>query len=86
MHKPVAVLAVSLLVVFSRENGGPIAWFSHPREGTRLPAPKTAAVLIENGTNKEIGAPSEVQAHVPAGATIIDLGLATLLPRMIRTD
>jgi hypothetical protein len=57
-----------------------------------LPAPKTgavltpAAVLIENGTNKEIGAPSEVQAHVPAGATIIDLGLATLLPRMIRTD
>jgi imidazolonepropionase-like amidohydrolase len=38
---------------------------------------------IENGRIKEVGSPSEVQAHVPAGATIVDLGNATLLPWLI---
>lgn len=40
-----------------------------------------AAVLIENGKIKEVGAPAKV--HAPAGAQIIDLGSATLLPGLI---
>jgi imidazolonepropionase-like amidohydrolase len=42
-----------------------------------------AAVLIEEGKIKEVGAPSQVQAHLPVGAKIIDLGAATLLPGLI---
>jgi imidazolonepropionase-like amidohydrolase len=42
-----------------------------------------AAVLIENGKIKEVGAPSQVQAHAPAGVKTIDLGNATLLPGLI---
>jgi imidazolonepropionase-like amidohydrolase len=42
-----------------------------------------AAVLIEEGKIKEVGAPAQVQAHVPAGAKTIDLGPATLLPGLI---
>jgi imidazolonepropionase-like amidohydrolase len=42
-----------------------------------------AAVLIEGGKIKEVGSPSQVQAHVPAGARIIDLGSSTLLPGLI---
>jgi imidazolonepropionase-like amidohydrolase len=55
----------------------------------RLLDPKTgnvlspAAVLIENDKIKEVGAPAQVQAHVPAGAKTIDLGTATLLPGLI---
>jgi imidazolonepropionase-like amidohydrolase len=51
-----------------------------PRTGNIL---SPAAVLIEAGRIKEVGAPSQVQAHVPAGATTIDLGGATLLPGLI---
>lgn len=51
-----------------------------PRTGNVL-AP--AAVLIENGKIKEVGAPTQVQAHAPAGAKTIDLGSATLLPGLI---
>ena len=51
-----------------------------PRTGNVL---SPAAVLIEAGKIKEIGAPSQVQAHVPAGAKTIDLGRATLLPGLI---
>lgn len=51
-----------------------------PRTGNVL-AP--AAVLIEEGKIKEVGAPAQVQAHVPAGAKTIDLGNATLLPGLI---
>jgi hypothetical protein len=40
-----------------------------------------AAVLIENGKIKEVGAPARVQAAAPADVKIIDLGGATLLPR-----
>jgi imidazolonepropionase-like amidohydrolase len=53
----------------------------------RLLDPKTgnvlapAAVLIEDNKIKEVGPPSKVQA--PAGARIIDLGEATLLPGLI---
>src|SRR5438552_15300737 len=42
-----------------------------------------AAVLIENGRIKEVGAPSRVQADAPAGVKTIDLGGATLLPGLI---
>jgi imidazolonepropionase-like amidohydrolase len=42
-----------------------------------------AAVLIEGGKIKEVGSPSQVQAHAPEGAKTIDLGSATLLPGLI---
>ena len=51
-----------------------------PRTGNVL---SPAAVLIEGDKIKELGAPSQVQAHVPAGARTIDLGRATLLPGLI---
>lgn len=49
-----------------------------PRTGNML---SPAAVLIENGKIKEVGAPAKVQA--PSGAKVIDLGNATLLPGLI---
>ena len=42
-----------------------------------------AAVLIEEGKIKEVGSPSQLQGHAPAGVKIIDLGKATLLPGLI---
>ena len=51
-----------------------------PRTGNVL---SPAAVLIENGKIKEVGAPSRVQASAPAGVRTIDLGSATLLPGLI---
>ena len=48
-----------------------------PRTGNVL---SPAAVLIEGGKIKAVGAPAQLQAHVPAGAKTIDLGGATLLP------
>jgi imidazolonepropionase-like amidohydrolase len=51
-----------------------------PRTGNVL---SPAAVLIENGKIKEVGAPSRMQADAPAGIKIIDLGSATLLPGLI---
>ncbi|HEY2680321.1 MAG TPA: amidohydrolase family protein [Candidatus Udaeobacter sp.] len=49
-----------------------------PRTGDVL---SPAAVLIENGKIKEVGAPAKVQA--PTGTKVIDLGNATLLPGLI---
>jgi imidazolonepropionase-like amidohydrolase len=51
-----------------------------PRTGNVL-AP--AAVLIEDGKIKEVGSPSQLQAHAPAGTKTIDLSSATLLPGLI---
>jgi len=51
-----------------------------PKSGNVL-AP--AAVLIENGKIKEVGSPAHLQAHVPPGAKIFDLGSATILPGLI---
>jgi imidazolonepropionase-like amidohydrolase len=51
-----------------------------PRTGNVL---SPAAVLIENGKIKEVGAPSRVRADAPAGVKTIDLGSATLLPGLI---
>jgi imidazolonepropionase-like amidohydrolase len=51
-----------------------------PRTGNVL---SPAAVLIEDGKIKEVGAPARVQADAPAGIKTIDLGSATLLPGLI---
>src|SRR5580692_10107279 len=51
-----------------------------PRSGSVL---SPAAVLVEGGRIKEVGAPERVQAAAPAGVKIIDLGSATLLPGLI---
>jgi imidazolonepropionase-like amidohydrolase len=51
-----------------------------PRSGNVL---SPAAVLIENGKIKEVGSPSQVQAHAPSDTKTIDLGSATLLPGLI---
>jgi imidazolonepropionase-like amidohydrolase len=42
-----------------------------------------AAVLIKSDRIVEVGAPERIQADAPAGATVIDLGAATLLPGLI---
>lgn len=49
-----------------------------PRTGNVL---SPAAVLIEDGKIKEVGAPAQI--HAPEGARVIDLGNATLLPGLI---
>lgn len=51
-----------------------------PRTGNAL-AP--AAVLVEDGRIKEVGAPNQVQGDAPATARVVDLGSATLLPGLI---
>ena len=42
-----------------------------------------AAVLIDGGKIKQVGTPSELQAHAGGDAKTIDLGTATLLPGLI---
>jgi imidazolonepropionase-like amidohydrolase len=51
-----------------------------PRTGNVL---SPAAVLIENNKIKEVGPPSQVQAHASGEVKTIDLGSATLLPGLI---
>jgi imidazolonepropionase-like amidohydrolase len=51
-----------------------------PRTGNVL---SPAAVLIENGRIKEVGAPARLVSDAPAGVKTIDLGGATLLPGLI---
>jgi imidazolonepropionase-like amidohydrolase len=51
-----------------------------PRTGNVL---SPAAVLIENNKIKEIGPPSQVQAHASGEVKTIDLGDSTLLPGLI---
>jgi len=51
-----------------------------PRTGNVL-AP--VAVLIDGGPIKQVGPPSQVQAAVSPGTTLVDLGSATLLPGLI---
>ena len=51
-----------------------------PRSGDVL---SPAAVLIEGDRIKELGIPSQVQAHTPSSAATIDLGDVTLLPGLI---
>ena len=51
-----------------------------PRSGNVL---SPAAVIIEDGKIKEVGPPTQVQAHAPNDVRTIDLGGATLLPGLI---
>jgi imidazolonepropionase-like amidohydrolase len=51
-----------------------------PRTGTVI-AP--AAVLIDGGTIKQVGAAAQVQENAPPETTLVDLGRATLLPGLI---
>ena len=51
-----------------------------PRSGNVL---SPAAVLVEGGKIKEVGAPEQIQTHVPADTKTIDLARATLLPGLI---
>jgi len=75
--------------VCKRTARGSNVGFRHFGKGWPLAGPRTgnvlspAAVLIEDGKIKEVGAPSQVQPHAPAGAKTIDLGTATLLPGLI---
>lgn len=51
-----------------------------PRTGAVL---SPAAVLIEDGRIRLVGAPAQVEADAPATARVVDLGGATLLPGLI---
>ena len=44
---------------------------------------ENAGIWIEGERIKEVGAVSDVQAHVPKSVTVIDLGSATVLPGLI---
>jgi imidazolonepropionase-like amidohydrolase len=90
MRKLCTILAALFLVVFSigqvvAQTPAPVTLI----KASRLLDPRTgnvlspAAVLIEDGKIKEVGAPSQVQQNVPAGAKTIDLGSSTLLPGLI---
>jgi len=88
MRKLFTLLAASLLALSSTghlmaQSPAPVTLVKagrllDPRTGNVL---SPAAVLIENGRVKEVGAPAKIQ--VPAGAKIVDLGSAMLLPGLI---
>jgi imidazolonepropionase-like amidohydrolase len=90
MHKRFALLVALFFTLFSAgqiaaQSPAPVTLIKagrllDPRTGNVL---SPAAVLIENGKIKEVGAPSRVQADAPAGVKTIDLGSATLLPGLI---
>ena len=44
---------------------------------------ENAGILINEDRIQEIGAVADVQSHAPKGATVIDLGSATLLPGLV---
>ena len=79
------LLAVVSTVQVRAQSAGPLTLV----KATRLLDPRTgntispAAVLIESGKIKEVGAPAQVQAKAPPGVKTIDLGNATLLPGLI---
>jgi imidazolonepropionase-like amidohydrolase len=85
-----SVLAVSFFALFSTvqlaaQSAAPVTLV----RASRLLDPRTgnvlspAAVLIEDGKIKEVGSPSQLQSHAPAGVKTVDLGNATLLPGLI---
>src|SRR5262245_7308827 len=89
-NTPFTLLAASLAALFSTgqlaaQSDAPVTLL----EAKRLLDPRTgnvlspAAVLIEDGRIKEVGAPARTRADAPAGAETIDLGGATLLPGLI---
>ncbi|HEY3948180.1 amidohydrolase family protein [Phenylobacterium sp.] len=82
------VLAAAWLVMAGVATAAPAPGPSVVK-AARLIDPKTgavtapAAVLIEAGKIKAVGAPARIQAEAPKDAKIIDLGSATLLPGLI---
>jgi imidazolonepropionase-like amidohydrolase len=90
MHKRFTLLTGLFFALFPT---GPLAAQSPPLvtlvKAGRLLDPRTgnvlspAAVLIENGKIKQVGSPSQFEAHAPAGLMTLDLGSATLLPGLI---
>jgi imidazolonepropionase-like amidohydrolase len=90
MRKLCTILAALFFVLFSigqvvAQTPAPVTLIKagrllDPRTGNVL---SPAAVLIEDGKIKEVGAPSQVQQNVPTGAKTIDLGSSTLLPGLI---
>ena len=78
-----AVVAVASTVQLRAQSAAPVTLV----KAGRLLDPRTAnvlapaVVLIEGNKIKQVGSPSQI--GVPAGAKIIDLGTATLLPGLI---
>jgi imidazolonepropionase-like amidohydrolase len=87
MRKLFALLAASFFTLFSTGRTAQSAASVTLVKAERLLDPRTgnvltpAFVLIEGDKIKQVGSPSQV--GVPAGARIIDLGGATLLPGLI---
>ena len=76
-------LAALLLIACSAASAATLVKAGHlvdPRTGHVL---SPAAVLIEGDKIEEVGLPSQVAQHAPAGVETIDLGDATLLPGLI---
>ena len=44
---------------------------------------ESAGILIEGDRIKEVGRTAEIETHAPKGATVIDLGHATVLPGLV---
>jgi len=84
---PVVILLLALLAVTQAAAQPPAAAtlvkagrLIDPRTGSAL---SPAAVLVEDGRIKRVGAPAAVQAEAPATVKVVDLGGATLLPGLI---
>jgi imidazolonepropionase-like amidohydrolase len=90
LNRSILLLVASLFTLFSSGQVAPQAPASVTLvKAGRLLDPKTgnvlspAAVLIEDGKIKEVGAPAQLEANAPKGVQTIDLGNATLLPGLI---
>src|SRR5579864_9312708 len=88
MQKPLATLSVLLAtLLFSAQLSAQAAAPATLLKAAHLLDPRTgkvlspAAVLIEDGKIKQVGAPAQIDP--PSSAKIIDLGNATLLPGLI---
>jgi imidazolonepropionase-like amidohydrolase len=82
-----AALVLSVPATASADS--PIAADVQLVKAARLLDPRTGAVLspaavrIEAGTIREVGPPARLEAELPPGTKIVDLGKATLLPGLI---
>ena len=89
IRKPFVLLAISFVLLSVGQLAAQTPASVTLVKAARLLDPRTgnvlspAAVLIESGKIKEVGAASRVQADAPAGIKTIDLGSATLLPGLI---
>ncbi|HET7451645.1 MAG TPA: amidohydrolase family protein [Thermoanaerobaculia bacterium] len=80
------ILAASILIPFAVR---PVPAATTIVEAARLLDPRTgnvlspAAVRIDDQRIVEVGSPAGIRSRAPAGAAVIDLGSATLLPGLI---